>query len=111
MAKTIKVKLREGEVEAPIITEYYEFNDNGGTDKHQILYFQNKLVDYITFNLSKTPELWETDNGMEPNIEGLKEEYNKLMNNPTCWPIGETKDNWEFACINILADPCIMPGL
>ena len=44
MAKTIKIKLREGEVKVPIITEYYEFNDNGGTDKHQILYFQNKLV-------------------------------------------------------------------
>ena len=94
--KKINVKLtKDLEVEAVVIRE---FEADDASYYHQILYCQNRLVDYMVY----------------PIFKEFKDEFDKIediLENPQDILIKQDNKEWVYANVHILVDYCIMPEL
>ena len=87
--KRIKVKLtKDLEVEAVVIRE---FEADDASYCHQILYCQNRLIDYMVY----------------PIFKEFKDEFDKIED----ILIRENEKELIYANIHILVDYCIIPEL
>lgn len=94
--KKINVKLtKDLEVEAVVIRE---FEADDASYLHQILYCQNRLIDYMVY----------------PIFKEFKDEFDKIediLENPQDILIKEDEKEWVYANVHILVDYCIIPEL
>ena len=94
--RKIKVKLtKDLEVEAVVIRE---FEADDASYCHQILYCQNRLIDYMVY----------------PIYKEFKDEFDKIgdiLENPQDILIKEDNKEWVYANVHILVDYCIIPEL
>ena len=79
-------------VKAFVIREFMEDDDSYF---HRILYYQNKLVDYMVYPIHKR----------------FNEDYTELLINQEDILIGESSKVWVFGNITILVPYCIIPEL
>ena len=75
--------------------EIAKFKLDDGSYYHQILYCQNKWVDYMVYPICKE----------------LNEDYRKLLVNQEDILIGETNEEWIFGNIQPLTPYCVTPEL
>lgn len=98
--KKINVKLtKDLEVEAVVIRE---FEAEEASYYHQILYCQNRLIEYTKFVVNKISK----DPYQTP--EDIQHYYESLINNNKYFLLNETEEHWEFATIDILAEHCVI---
>lgn len=71
-----------------------EFEEDDGSYYHQILYCQNKWIDYTVY----------------PIYKEFNEDYTELLINQKDILIKETDTEWIFGNIEILT-PCVIPEL
>lgn len=72
-----------------------EFKEDDGSYYHQILYCQNKWIDYMVY----------------PIYKEFNEDYKELLENQEDILIKETDTEWIFGNIKILVPYCIIPEL
>ena len=94
--RKIKVKLtKDLEVEAVVIRE---FEADDASYYHQILYCQNRLIDYMVY----------------PIYKEFRDEFDKIediLENPQDILIRENEKELIYANVHILVDYCIIPEL
>lgn len=94
--KKVNVKLtKDLEVEAVVIKE---FEADDASYLHQILYCQNRLIDYMVY----------------PIYKEFKDEFDKIediLESPEDILIKEDEKEWVYANVHILVDYCIIPEL
>lgn len=94
--KKINVKItKDLEVEAVVIRE---FEADDASYLHQILYCQNRLIDYMVY----------------PIYKEFKDEFDKIediLESPQDILIKEDEKEWIYANVHILVDYCIIPEL
>ena len=94
--RKIKVKItKDLEVEAVVIRE---FEADDASYLHQILYCQNRLIDYMVY----------------PIYKEFKDEFDKIgdiLENSQDILIKEDEKEWVYANVHILVDYCIIPEL
>ena len=94
--KKIKVKItKDLEVEAVVIRK---FEADDASYLHQILYCQNRLIDYMVY----------------PIFKEFKDEFDKIediLESPEDILIKEDNKEWVYANVHILVDYCIIPEL
>lgn len=103
MTKT-QIKVPTGfTVDAYLIKEYltFEFGLEQEVWTHQILYCQNRLIEYTKFKVNKVPNLYQTP-------EDIHKYYESLINSNKYFLLNETNEYWEFATIDILAEYCVI---
>ena len=103
--KKTQIKVPKGFIiDAYFIKEYLtlEIGFEQETLIHQILYCQNRLIEYTKFiviKISKNP--YQTS-------EDIQYYYESLINNNKYFLLDETEEHWEFATIDILVEHCVM---
>ena len=94
--KKVNVKLtKDLKVEAVVIRE---FEADDASYYHQILYCQNRLIDYMVY----------------PIFKEFKDEFDKIediLENPQDILIKEDEKEWVYANATVLVDHCIIPEL
>ena len=75
------------------ILRHYELDD--ASEYHEILYCQNRLIDYMVYSISKD----------------FNDNYIELLESPQDVMLEENNKEWLFANITILVDYCIIPEL
>ena len=104
MTKT-QIKVLTGfTIDAYLIKEYltFEFGLEQEVWAHQILYCQNRLIEYIKFKVNKV------SNNLYQTPEDTRRYYESLMNSSKYFLLNETIEYWEFATINILVEHCVI---
>ena len=104
MTKT-QIKVPTGfTIDAYLIKEYLTFECRLDREvwTHQILYCQNRLIDYTKFIVNKISK----DPYQTP--EDTQHYYESLINNNKYFLLNETNEYWEFATIEILAEYCVI---
>lgn len=103
--KKTQIKVPNGFIiDAYLIKEYLtlEIGLEQETWLHQILYCQNRLIEYTKFIVNKISK----DPYQTP--EDIQHYYESLINNNKYFLLDETEKYWEFATINILVEYCVM---
>lgn len=88
-----KVKVSNNLIVDAYVLKHYELDD--ASEYHELLYSQNKLVDYMVY----------------PIYKEFNEDYKELLENQEDILIGETDTEWIFGNIKILVPYCIIPEL
>ena len=88
-----KVKVSNNLIVDAYVLKHFELDD--ASEYHEFLYYQNKLVDYMVYSISKD---------FNDNYEELLESSQDVM-------LEENNKEWLFANITILGDYCIIPEL
>ena len=104
MTKT-QIKVSTGfTIDAYLIKEYltFEFGLEQEVWTHQILYCQNRLIEYTKFKVNKV------SNNPYQTPEDTRRYYESLMNSNKYFLLNETNEYWEFATIDILAEHCVI---
>lgn len=104
MTKT-QIKVPTGfTIDAYLIKEYltFEFRLEQEVWTHQILYCQNRLIEYTKFTVNKV------SNSLYQTPEDIQHYYESLINNNKYFLLDETKEHWEFATIDILVEYCVI---
>lgn len=104
MTKT-QIKVLTGfTIDAYLIKEYltFEFGLEQEVWTHQILYCQNRLIEYIKFKVNKV------SNNPYQTPEDTRRYYESLMNSSKYFLLNETIEYWEFATIDILVEHCVI---
>ena len=104
MTKT-QIKVSTGfTIDAYLIKEYttFEFGIEREKWTHQILYCQNRLIEYTKFKVNKV------SNNPYQTPENIHIYYKSLMNSDKYFLLNETNEYWEFATIDILAEHCVI---
>ena len=104
MTKT-QIKVLTGfTIDAYLIKEYltFEFGLEQEVWTHQILYCQNRLIEYVKFKVNKV------SNNLYQTPEDTRRYYESLMNSSKYFLLNETNEYWEFATINILVEHCVI---
>ena len=104
MTKT-QIKVPTGfTIDAYLIKEYltYEIGLEQEVWTHQILYCQNRMIEYIKFKVNKV------SNNLYQTPEDTHRYYESLMNSSKYFLLNETNEYWEFATIEILAEYCVI---
>ena len=104
MEKT-QIKVPKGfTIDAYLIKEYLtlEIGLEQETWLHQILYCQNRLIEYTKFVVNKTSK------NPYQTPEDIQHYYESLINNNKYFLLDETEEHWEFATIDILVEYCVM---
>ena len=104
MTKT-QIKVPTGfTMDAYLIKEYktFEFGIEREVWTHQILYYQNRLIEYVKFKVNKI------SNNPYQTSENIHIYYKSLINNNKYFLLNETNEYWEFATIDILAEHCVI---
>ena len=104
MTKT-QIKVPTGfTIDAYLIKEYLTFECRLDREvwTHQILYCQNRLIEYAKFKVNKV------SNNPYQTSENIRKYYESLMNSSKYFLLNETIEYWEFATINILVEHCVI---
>lgn len=104
MEKT-QIKVPTGfTIDAYLIKEYktFEFGIEREVWIHQIIYYQNRLMEYAKFKVNKI------SNNPYQTSENIHIYYKSLINNNKYFLLNETNEYWEFATIDILAENCVI---
>ena len=104
MIKT-QIKIPTGStIDAYLIKEYktFEFGIEREVWIHQIIYCQNRLMEYAKFKVNKI------SNNPYQTSENIHIYYKSLINNNKYFLLNETNEYWEFATIDILAEHCVI---
>ena len=91
-------------IDAYLIKEYltFEFGLEQEVWTHQILYCQNRLIEYTKFKVNKV------SNSLCQTPEDTHKYYESLMHDNKYFLLNETNEYWEFATIDILAEYCVI---
>lgn len=103
--KKTQIKVPKGFIiDAYLIKEYLtlEIGLDQETWLHQILYCQNRLIEYAKFIVNKTSK------NPYQTPEDIQHYYESLINNNKYFLLDETEEYWEFATIDILVEYCVM---
>ena len=101
----IQIKIPTGfTIDAYLIKEYltFEFGLEQEVWTHQILYCQNRVIEYVKFKVNKI------SNNPYQTSENIRKYYESLMNNSKYFLLNETIEYWEFATIDILVEHCVI---
>lgn len=88
-----KVKVSNNLIVNAYVLKHYELDD--ASEYHEILYCQNRLIDYMVYSISKD----------------FNDNYKELLESSQDVMLEENDKEWLFANITILVDYCIIPEL
>ena len=88
-----KIKVSNNLIVDAYVLKHYELDD--ASEYHEILYCQNRLIDYMVYSISKD----------------FNDSYEELLESSQDVMLEENNKEWLFANITILVDYCIIPEL
>ena len=104
MTKT-QIKVPTGfTIDAYLIKEYltFEFGLEQEVWTHQILYCQNRVIEYVKFKVNKI------SNNPYQTPEDTRRYYESLMNSSKYFLLNDTNEYWESATIDILVEHSVI---
>lgn len=88
-----KVKVSNNLIVDAYVLKRYELDD--AAEYYELLYYQNKLIDYMVYSISKD----------------FNDDYEGLLESPQDVMVEENNKEWLFANITTLVDYCVIPEL